>query len=314
MQNINTCPTLSRHDSSARDAILMHYKMLGETASAIKKIQLEINTLAKKHYKLDSILPDYLQIIRQVEASRCHKIIRLKQHKKFQVAIHIIPSMNKIPAHVHPGLISIINVQYGELHVEQLSLSNSQKKYYSKIREQQTCAGLFNLRNIHHIQTLAVPCVLLSFRVARKHSHSLKKKLFLLLTSSALFLFPQAITHKLSAGDNDLAYSSNHLFNNQHPRIKSHRLNNPLILANKLRNGIGIKQDLYSASQIYLQEAIKGNAEAQYCLGVMILDGSGITEDYDEALHWIATSSDQEYLPAQKLLHYLLATDDISDC
>ena len=66
--------------------------------------------------------------------------------------------------------------------------------------------------------------------------------------------------------------------------------------------------------QMSCQVARKGNAEAQYWLGVMALDGSGITEDYDEALHWIAISANQEYPPAQKLLRYLLATDDTSDC
>jgi len=313
MKNVNTCITLPRHDSSARDAILKQYKKRGETDSAIKKIQFEINTLANTRYKLASILPDYLQIIRQVEASRSHKIIQLRQHKNFQVAIHIIPSLYKIPAHAHPGMISVINVQYGELRIEQLSLSSSQKKYYSRLREQQACAGLFNLRNIHHIQTLASPCVFLSFRIARKHPHSYTiKRLVSFLTSSAIFIFPQFATHYLIAAENNLRYSSNYSVDHHDTQYNS--LNNMVMMANKLRNDSDESRDLYSASQLYLQAARKGNAEAQYWLGVMSLEGSGITEDYDEALHWIASSANQEYPPAQKLLRYLLATDDTSDC
>ena len=79
-------------------------------------------------------------------------------------------------------------------------------------------------------------------------------------------------------------------------------------------SGNGVTKDLYSAAQLYKQEANKGNAEAQYWLGIMYLEGSGITEDSDEALRWIAMSSDQNYQPAQKVLHYLLTMEEIPDC
>lgn len=325
MKNVNTCVALSRHDLLARAAILKHYKKLGETNSAIKSIQREISKLANAHYNLDSILPDSVQIIREVEASRNHKIIRIRQHDGFYVAIHIVPSRYRIPAHLHPGLICIINVISGELHIKQRSLSNSQKTYYSRIKEQQACAGLLNLKNIHQIKTQTEPCIFLSFRITRKDSQSFKKKLFLPFASSTLLILsqvlPQAIFHHFHSAiaqeKNPALPSSSpssHVLNNPHADIQTQNPDNPLILADKLRNGDGIKQDLYAASQLYLKEAKQGNAEAQYWLGIMILDGSGITEDYDEALHWIASSSDQEYPPAQKLLQYLLATDDTSDC
>lgn len=46
----------------------------------------------------------------------------------------------------------------------------------------------------------------------------------------------------------------------------------------------------------------------------MYLDGSGITEDSDEALRWVAMSSDQNYPPAEKLLNHLLTREEIPDC
>ncbi len=85
-------------------------------------------------------------------------------------------------------------------------------------------------------------------------------------------------------------------------------------MANKLRLNTGAYQDLYQASQLYKQEAIKGNAEAQYWLGVMYVDGSGITEDSDEALRWVAMSAEQNFPLAQKLLHHFLTTDEVLDC
>ena len=93
-------------------------------------------------------------------------------------------------------------------------------------------------------------------------------------------------------------------------RSKPTLVQQQLELANQLRAG----KDYYEAAQLYKNAALQGNAEAQYWLGVMCFDGLGITDDRDDAMHWLALSADQNYPPAKKLLHHILNTDDTSDC
>ena len=297
---------LPRHVSLARHNILNQYKKLGESEDAIDKIQYEVKNLVEGRYDLASILPGYCEYLEQVEVAREHKIIRLTQHNNFKVAIHIIPSMYQIPAHLHPNLISVVNVQYGELRIKQFSLSTDDEVFYRDVKAHQSCAGLIKLRNIHSIQSLASPCVFLSFRISKQFSYTVRlKKHLSTLASSMLFIFSSFFGPNLIAGEKSPASLVGYYQNEKNKKV---------ILANNLRTGNGIKQDLYGAATIYKEEAVRGNAEAQYWIGVMYFDGSGITEDTDEALHWVALSSDQNYPPAQKLLHYMLTTDEVLDC
>ena len=75
-----------------------------------------------------------------------------------------------------------------------------------------------------------------------------------------------------------------------------------------------IYEQQFDAVLWYKMSAIQGNAESQYWLGVMNLEGSGITEDDYEALKWISLSANQGYPPAEKLLSHLLNTDFNMEC
>ncbi len=293
----------SRHDLLARRSILSQYKKLGESKSAIHQVQYEIESLAKTKYKIDSLLPNYLQLLQRVESTREHQIIRIQASRNFKIALHIIPSAYTIPAHSHPDTISAINVLQGELQIEQDSLQIDPERFDCKIKRNQSCAGLFELRNIHRIHSLEKPSIYLSFQLSKHPTFNFKKALYL-LAAPLILLSPNSFAPHLTAKEVSHNYSSNNLTIS----------NNKVDLANRFRKGNGIAKDLYRAAQLYKEESSKGNAEAQYWLGVMYFDGAGITEDLDEALRWIAMSSDQKYPQAQKLLKHMLVTDDVSDC
>jgi len=306
--SLNDTYKLSSQDTSACSAILKQYKNWGESKFVIEKAEDEIKRLVKNKYRIKSILPNYRQLLEQAESTRSHNIIRLSQHNSFKVSIHIIPSYFKIPAHLHPDLISIIDVQQGELHIEQLTLSNQEERVSHRLKKHQACAGLFKLRNIHRIQTLSSPCIFLSFRISKKLEHKHSLLAFIPLIPAFLFLFPSALT------SNKPATEKNHpLSHSSHYSVKP-PTNSNITIANKLRLNTSAYQDLYQAASLYKREAIKGNAEAQYWLGVMYFDGSGITEDSEEALRWVAMSAEQNYPPAKKLLHHFLTTDEVLDC
>ncbi|MBR6901213.1 MAG: SEL1-like repeat protein [Synergistaceae bacterium] len=54
-----------------------------------------------------------------------------------------------------------------------------------------------------------------------------------------------------------------------------------------------------------LKKAQKGDAEAQYKLGLMYDNGDGVTQDYSEAVKWIRKAAQQELTDAQEFLKKL---------
>ncbi len=309
MEYLTNILYIGRPCSKTRHIVLKQYKKLGESKAAIVTIQKELNRLVKNKYKIASVLPNYVQLLKEVETTREHKIVRLADHKYFKAAIHIIPSHYEIPCHLHIGQISAINVQQGELQIRQSGLVDDENNYQLTLQEQQTCVGLLRLRNMHHIQTKSDACIFISFRLSRKKALSIVNKSRSIIASMAIMLLPDILHAFPVAGVKNQIIASYQFVANAYEQS-----NLNVIKANKLRTSKGIEENLYIAVQIYKQEAKKGNAEAQYWLGIMYLEGIGITDDSDAALHWIALSSNQDYPPAKKVLHHLLTAEYVSDC
>lgn len=59
------------------------------------------------------------------------------------------------------------------------------------------------------------------------------------------------------------------------------------------------------AHQIFLIEAEKGNHKAQYNLGVMYINGRGISQDFNEALKWYRLTAEQGNADAQLTLGFM---------
>ena len=63
----------------------------------------------------------------------------------------------------------------------------------------------------------------------------------------------------------------------------------------------------YSKSETYFRmAAMQGNAEAQYELGLLYLNGNGVKKNLVEAKAWIGLSFANDYQPAEKELMFLL--------
>ena len=59
------------------------------------------------------------------------------------------------------------------------------------------------------------------------------------------------------------------------------------------------KGDYATAAKDWEEEANAGNAEAQFNLGLLYLDGKGVAQDYAEAAVWFRRAADQGYAKAQ---------------
>jgi hypothetical protein len=175
MLALNKNNKLSRHDLLAKKAILNQHKRLGESENVIERAEQEIQNLVKNQYKIDILLPNYLQLLQQVELTRKHQIVRLRQYNNFKLALHFVPSNFEVPTHTHPDTISIIHVLHGVVHINQHSLLTDEERFSCTLKKEQACAGLLKLRNIHQLQSLKSPSIFLSFRLSSKASINFKK-------------------------------------------------------------------------------------------------------------------------------------------
>ncbi len=57
-------------------------------------------------------------------------------------------------------------------------------------------------------------------------------------------------------------------------------------------NGYGVRQDYKKAIEWWEKATIQGDASAQYNLGVMYYDGQGVRQDYKKAKEWFGKACD----------------------
>ena len=306
--SLNSYHEMMQAELPIQQAILRWYNKLGETEEAINKIEQQIQCLLRPYFLTESLLSrsSYLADIQITEALPDHESHRVIETDNFNVALHMVPGNFEIPSHMHARIINVVYVLRGELKIEQQSFPDLGQKSVFHKGPGQACAGLCQLRNIHRLQSAESPCVFFSIRV--KVPVNNKAHFRLNMTSSLLaglmFINPFAYADQQIAS---ISTASSTILKNKSD-------NSNLELAYKLRNGIGMPQSLYKAAQLYMKEAERGNAEAQYWLGMIYLTGSGITDDKHEALRWMAAASDQDYPPARKMLKYMLETDEVLDC
>lgn len=70
-------------------------------------------------------------------------------------------------------------------------------------------------------------------------------------------------------------------------------------------NGLGVTQDDQQAAILIRKAAEQGIAEAQYNIGEMYLDGAGVSKDEQQATSWFRKAADQGHTEAQKKLDSL---------
>ena len=64
----------------------------------------------------------------------------------------------------------------------------------------------------------------------------------------------------------------------------------------KLKASLGLRivePDLEKAAGYYLQAAEAGNADGQFCIGLMYANGAGVGQDYAEAAKWYTAAAEQ---------------------
>ncbi|KAG1682871.1 Sel1-repeat-containing protein YbeT [Nymphon striatum] len=319
-----------------RNKVLKVYGKLGETSYSVDAI----NFLAQQ-YLIDFRKSTYYKnqhkkIVRDTLASGDYQRFPLFKDDSLKLSLHVIPKGSQIPMHAHPGMFSLTLVDQGSIKIRHDSWgrlhplnANDSTLKFKILGEKRVSTGLPVMNNLHQIQVESEFAVFLSVRIKKVSSHPLidqlfNKKTFALsgLLIGALIPFVPSIgasNNSVSSalvGDNEVVLTKDYsemVLASEKEEIQLGRSLKRHQLADKLRLSKQYESQV-DAISYYAKEALNGDAYSQYWLGVMYLDGSGITEDDDMALEWISKAAKQNYQPAEELLAHLLATDFDMDC
>lgn len=301
-----------------RKKIIKTYLRLGETNETIEAINILIGEYFCKYKKSRYFEETKKHCVEQMLAKRCYQHRKLMDGDLVSISIHAMQKGDVIPMHAHPGMFNVTVVDQGVFKINYASIGNlhsvaandGQLTLYSN----QVSSGLPVKNNMHEIQAATDNAVFYSVRI-KLPPGKLVRETYLFQNSLLItFILPVfTFFNMVHAIDFTANGANQHNVGNKSGQINLNTTVQYRQRAEKLR----LTNDYVSqveAIKIYEKAAYDGDAESQYWLGVMYLDGSGITEDDDVALEWISKAAKQNYSPAEKLLEHLLATDFDMDC
>ena len=87
------------------------------------------------------------------------------------------------------------------------------------------------------------------------------------------------------------------------------------MLADRYRDGVGVKQSDKKAIELFEMAAKRGQAGAQYNLGLHYKQGShGLTQSSKRAIEYYTLAANQGYVEAQTNLGYMYANGNGRQC
>jgi len=315
-----------------RRKVVKSYQKLGETNDSIEKIN-QLLGLFYEDFKRSTMYKTSINQVFQAIQRGDYQRFNVINDELVKLSLHVMPKGAQIPMHAHPGMFSTTLVEQGILQIKHDSWGRMTPlkgiAQVSTLGENEVSVGLPIKNNLHQICAQSDIAVFYSLRMKLKPQQdvpSLKKRIAfpgvfmgLVLPFISMggignvFAFNQ---NSQQTGQKDyaqLVLASEKALIFKEAELAQSGQSNMKKLATKMRNSGQYEQQV-EAVKYYQRAAQEGDAECQYWLGVMFLDGSGITEDDDAALEWISKAAGQNYQPAEKLLAHLLATDFDMEC
>lgn len=319
-----------------RNKVFKVYRQLGETNHSVDAIdtlaqQYLINFQKSSYYK-----NHHEKIVRDAVASGDYQRFPLFNDGSIKLSLHVMPKGSQIPMHAHPGMFSLALVDQGSIKIRHdswgrlypLNASDFRLKF-KILEEQKVSTGLPVMNNLHQIKAESEFAVFLSLRIKKASGHQKFERLFnkrnlavssLLIGALMPFVSSIGASNNLVSGglvsENEVVFAKDYsemVLASEKEEIQFGKRLPGHQLADKLRLSKHYESQI-EAFTYYNKEALRGDAYSQYWLGVMYLDGSGITEDDGMALDWISKAAEQNYQPAEKLFAHLLATDFDMEC
>lgn len=297
--------------------VLTTYGELGESMQTIE----ELDVITKKYYQQLSATKfyndDFKRLIADAAECQQYHAYALYHKEALEVSVHILPRGMSISCCDQPcDSFCMTIVEYGTLRkkyskTNQSIFTSVDLNPIKLLSRGDTCVELPDSATSHELKAMSDVVVFLRIRIKypKASRPGLISRLFTnRFVTSALCLVLPIISGSPSAQATDISIrtasgSTKVAFRGSLSKRQAAMYRQSDDYANQV-----------GAAEWYKKSAQAGDAESQYWLGVMYLDGSGITEDDDEALYWIGQSAAQNYPPAEKLLDHLLATNFDMDC
>ncbi len=274
------------------DYILQIYANKGEKQESIDAISRFCNRICNQQQKI-------FRLSNYDHSCYRHRCIKLVDEDTIKLALHIMPKGIEIPMHAHPEKLALIYVVNGCLAIRSRSrfdlFSLRSNNLTKLLNSGNSSVALPILDNLHQIKAVTDATVFLSLRIAstntKKSNNLYSKKV---ITSIASTILASTLTCSADDSPHNNTYSA--------AQDKTPITQESVTQLRQSNN----YNDRCNAVSWYQKTAKRGNAESQYWLGVMLLDGSGITEDEDEAMKWISLAAMQGHKNAEKLFSHLL--------
>jgi hypothetical protein len=304
------------------------YQRQGESNRCVNDLNTcatRYHTMFKQSLRYKSALK---KLVSEIKNTNNYATLSLIKNDFIKVTLHIMPKGFEIPPHAHPNQFSLVIVESGILEVEQFSWGApiTQGGSVQSLKQGENCIGLPVKDNLHYLKAASDCVIFLSIRMRSVEEQELNPPtLFSIITkklmpSALCLLLPVVGSLTAHAGETYELYSGYKGVGFKNTGVQSSAFSKKVYSKTMTRNQARqFRQSSHYDSQVeavnwYLKSARRGNAESQYWLGVMHLDGSGTTEDDEEAFKWISLSADQRYKPAVKLLDHLITSEFDLEC
>ena len=340
-------PGLENSFAGVSRTIFQNWRTL-ESGDAASCVWLS-SRIDRLHWEL-SRTPDFRNKVQRTQefgaGSRPYHWIPLLEHDNFRSGLLYLPPGGRIAMHDHPHSIGISIVLDGTPLISQCDRVSGRRHSFTPLaQEEVSCRRLQphqksfifpQKNNIHGFSSSGSSCLLLNsvFQKKAMHHHCflpaqlINRSLFGEHLSSALQKSLTAICLSMSLSLPASAYADDAfhsvdtvttvLAEIPFDTLESYALDGDVeaqaSLAGRYSSGEGVQKDLYRAGIWYRRAAEGGCAEAQYQVGVMLLDGEGMTEDSNEGLEWIFRASQADHIKATSVFNYLMENPVALDC
>lgn len=280
-----------------------------------------------------------------LNVSKGYNWLPVYDDEKCRAGLLYIPPKSRMPMHDHKESIGIAHVLKGTPVISQANLSEKNNNIpgifkLNQVIEHKLKPGDSSFvfpqkNNIHGFYSNNSPCLLFNIifykkkyqhdfyqpiEVVQEKSKNSKKFTLLKKYLSCSFIINLSLTNMaMGICDKELLNSKPQI------EISANQLSS-LIKCSKSGNvSAQFKlamlyteeskiQNLNDAYYWNFQAAKNGHPEAQYHVGVMLLDGIGVTQDEFEAIEWLFKSSQAGHIKATEIFTYIMENPEPLEC
>ena len=280
-----------------------------------------------------------------INVSKGYNWLPIYNDEKCRAGLLYIPPNSRMPMHDHKESIGIAHVLKGNPVISQAHLSENKSDSLGIFEPNQVIEHVLKpgdsnfvfpqKNNIHGFYTNHLPCLLFNIVFfQKKHQHNFYQPTGVVQAKSKnsdrLTLMKKCLSYSfiinLSLTNLAMGTCDKELLNNKSQIETSTNQLNSLIKCSKSGNTLAqfklamlyaAESKIKNLNDAYywnLQAAKNGHVEAQYYVGLMLLDGIGVTQDSFEAIEWLFKSSQAGHIKASETFTYIMENPEPLEC